>query len=85
MNQWHKFDPHNPVGLKDRFYYLVTHEKYGTPMKAKWHEDMGGYFEVLGTWNDSERVRNGIECWHQWDEDNPITAWMDMPEIYKEE
>ena len=32
--------------LEDHYFYLVTHADFGTPMKAKYHNDMGGYFEI---------------------------------------
>lgn len=76
---WHKMDWENPSELKDHHYYLVTHKKFKTPMKAKWHEEMGGSFEV---------IIGGLhvnEVWHSWDFDNPIIAWMEMPDIYREE
>lgn len=87
MSQWHKFDPKNPGSdLKDHFYYLVTHKGYETPIRAKWHNDIGGHFEVFVTLDVSEYGDNEIiEYWFSWDKDNPILAWMDMPEIYKEE
>lgn len=31
--------------LQDHYFYLVTHPDFGTPLKAKYHNDMGGYFE----------------------------------------
>lgn len=33
--------------LKDHSFYLVLHKDFATPMKAKYHDDMGGYFEVV--------------------------------------
>ena len=33
--------------LKDHHFYLVAHKGYGTPMKAKWHQDCAPHFEVL--------------------------------------
>ena len=37
----------NQDKLKDHYFYLVTHTDYGTPMKAKYHDDIGGYFEIF--------------------------------------
>lgn len=37
----------NQDKLIDHYFYLVTHCDYGTPMKAKYHDDAGGYFELL--------------------------------------
>lgn len=36
----------NQDKLQDHYFYLVTHADYGTPMKAKYHDDMCGYFEI---------------------------------------
>lgn len=33
--------------LKDHYFYLVLDRRFGTPMKAKYHDDMGGYFELV--------------------------------------
>lgn len=33
--------------LKDHYFYLVLDKRFGTPMKAKYHDDMGGYFELV--------------------------------------
>lgn len=33
--------------LEDHYFYLVLHKRFGTPMKAKYHDDMGGYFEIV--------------------------------------
>lgn len=30
--------------LQDHYFYLVTHPKYRTPIKAKYHDDAGGHF-----------------------------------------
>ena len=79
MFEWHPFcrQPEMHEELKDHYYYLVTHRKYKTPMKAKWHSENGGAFEVY--------CHNGSEFWYSWDPDNPIIAWMEMPEIYHDE
>lgn len=36
---------------EEDYFYLVTHADYGTPMKAKYHDDMGGYFEIMSKRN----------------------------------
>ena len=33
--------------LKDHYFYLVLDKRFGTPMKAKYHDGMGGYFELV--------------------------------------
>lgn len=81
---WYPYDPQIPgreQGLQDHFYYLVTHKKYGTPMKAKWHDE--GYWEVIGE-TDSQRPfqYTSMNYW-DWEENHPILAWMEMPEVYK--
>lgn len=43
-NPWLKTSE-NLDKLEDHYYYLVTHPAYKTPIKAKYHDDMGGYFE----------------------------------------
>lgn len=73
--EWHKMDWKDPSGLVDHHYYLVTHKDYKTPLKAKWHSDNGGCFEVLG-------VVYGREFWYSWEPDNPIIAWMELPDIW---
>ena len=43
---WHRL-PDDESVLVDHWFYLVTHADYGTPMKAKYHDDLGGYFEIM--------------------------------------
>lgn len=43
---WYRL-PDNAILLVDHYFYLVTHADYGTPMKAKYHDDIGGYFEIV--------------------------------------
>lgn len=47
---WHRL-PDNKTALVDHYFYLVTHADYGTPMKAKYHDDLGGYFEIMNKKN----------------------------------
>ena len=35
---WREFNLDNEE-LQDHHFYLVAHKDYGTPMKAKWHQD----------------------------------------------
>ena len=87
MNGWHVFDKEEPEGLQDHYFYLVTHSKFKTPMKAMWHSENGGTWQVLGCWHvdESGQRHQEEEFWHSWDEDNPITAWMELPNVFQEE
>ena len=80
--KWHKMDWENPSGLVDHCYYLITHKGYKTPLKAKWHNEMGGCFEALGV---TYGFDIGREFWYSWEPNNPIIAWMELPDIYKED
>ena len=76
---WHRMDWDKYSGLENHFYYLVTIPEFGTPMKAKWHDE--GYWEVLGI--------KSIPGWgkyvYPYDEENSnVVAWMDLPEVYGE-
>lgn len=77
---WHKFDKNNPPKqLIDHYYYLVTHTYFGTPMKAKWHEEMGGLWEIfIGNGKPNEYV-------YCFNETCPISAWMQLPAKYSYE
>lgn len=66
---WKEFDGR----LKDHYFYLVTHRAYATPMKAKYHIDMD-CFEIINA------PHTRVYTW-----DDLITAWMDLPEVYREE
>lgn len=84
---WHPYDPDQDAkeaGLKDHYFYLVTHREYSTPLKARFHypEEV---WQVYGATLHCEFPDCCFEFWYSWDEDNPILAWMEMPEIYKEE
>lgn len=85
MNGWHAFDKDDPgPELQDHHYYLVTHTDYKTPMKAKWHSELGGGWEVLGCAGDGW-TETKEEFWYSWDANNPIIAWMDLPDIFQSE
>ena len=75
---WHEVIKECPSKLLiDHYYYLVTHSKYGTPMKAKWHDEMGGIWEVfIGNGEPNEHI-------YSWDDPYPILAWMQMPANYE--
>lgn len=62
---------------KDRFYYLVSMRSYKTPMKAKFYKEVLPYWRIFGT-----TIEN-TECVYF--SDNEITAYMELPELYKEE
>lgn len=75
--EWYPFD--REAGsfpeLQDHFYYLVTDTRFETPMKAKWHSDAGGRWDILG-------VPNGLRnCFYTFDEDCPIIAWCELPPV----
>ena len=82
MSEWHVYDRKHPKGLEDHNYYLVTHTHYGTPMKAKWHADLGGIWEVYGCQGREGYHGQVYEYWYAWDKENPITAWMELPDVY---
>lgn len=67
--------------LKDHYFYLVTHPDFGTPLKAKYHDDLGGYFEFPYYPVDMEFV-NPIfgKCVCKYFMEMP-----DMPEDYTED
>lgn len=72
----------NQDKLIDHYFYLVTHADYGTPMKAKYHDDMGGYFEIL-----SVDKKIPVEYVNSILSKSKIKYFMPMPEMpedYKE-
>lgn len=72
--QWIPFD-RDDNRLKDRYYYLITHTDYKTPIKAKWYSYEGEWVEPF----------TGKTLWHSWfPEDNKVLAWMELPEPYCE-
>ena len=73
---WHEFDWDDTSKLKDHYFYLVTHKKYETPMKAKWHEE--------GAWEIISSLCNQYDYVEPWDE-KFVIAWMELPKCYKEE
>ena len=82
---WHKMDWLDTSALKDHYYYLVTIPFFETPMKAKWHVE--GAWEIFGV---PTKVHGECVCkyCHEWDKDDDdmrVIAWMDIPEVYKEE
>ena len=64
--------------LQDRYYYLVAHKDYTTPLKAKFYKDLPPYFKVC-TFNG-----NFVTFIFE-EENNEITHVMKLPEIPKEE
>ena len=66
--------------LKDHYFYLVTHKDYGTPMKAKYHDDLGGYFELINYKRETEYINQILG-------ESKCKYFMEMPEMpndYKE-
>lgn len=82
MDRWHKMDWNDISQLQDHYYYLVTHKNYKTPMKAKWHSENGGCWEVLGCWGGDFHQFSDYD--YSWD-NHVVLAWMDLPDIYREE
>lgn len=74
-NIWNKFVWDDVSQLKDHYYYLVTDKRYKTPMKAKWHNDNGGIWEII--------TGTGKDYIYSWDEKS-VLAWMELPECYSE-
>ena len=63
--------------LQDRYYYLVAHNDYKTPLKAKFYKDLTPYFKVCSF--------NGVFVTYIFsEEDNEITHVMKLPELPKE-
>lgn len=79
---WYRL-PDNKICLVDHCFYLVTHADYGTPMKAKYHDDIGGYFEIM-----SSDKKIPVEYVDPILGKSKIKYFMPMPEMpddYKEE
>ena len=61
--------------LKDHYYYLVEYKNYETPIKAKWHNDFGGHWEIfIGNGKPNEFV-------YEWDDNNTIKSWIQLPSV----
>ena len=78
---WYRL-PDNKILLVDHYFYLVTHADYGTPMKAKYHDDLGGYFEIMNKKSVPVEYVDPILG------ESKIKYFMPMPEMpddYKEE
>ena len=70
----------NQDKLIDHYFYLVTHPDYGTPMKAKYHDDLGGYFEIVSGKKESIYVNPiFVKCKCKYFMPTP-----EMPDYYKE-
>ena len=71
----------NQDKLQDHYFYLVTHVDYGTPMKAKYHDDIGGFFEIFSRGTFTEFINPILyPCKCKYFMELP-----EMPEDYKEE
>lgn len=82
---WHKMNWKNTSELQDHHYYLVTHRDYMTPMKAKWHSEFGGTWEILGCPAMSGMIFSSNRYENSYDAEHYVLAWMELPDIYKEE
>ena len=64
--------------LQDRYYYLVAHNDYKTPLKAKFYKDFPCYFKICSF--------IGVFVTYIFpEEDNEITHVMKLPELPKPE
>lgn len=67
--------PDNDDRLEDHFFYLVADKRYGTPMKAKYHDE--GYFQILSQYHYSTQ---NADVW-SWEFGDVITHYMQLPEL----
>lgn len=81
---WNKMDWNKTDELKDHWFYLVTHKDYKTPMKAKWHSEDGGCWEIRGCPAMSGMIFYTSRYDYSIDTEHYVTAWMELPDIYKE-
>jgi len=77
--EWIPINEETVKTLQDRYYYLVAHKDYTTPLKAKFYKDFPCYFKVC-TFNG-----NFVTYIFSEEEDNEITHAMKLPELPKEE
>lgn len=76
--EWIPINEKTMETLQDRYYYLVAHKDYTTPLKAKFYKELPPYFKVC-TFNG-----NFVTYIFE-EEDNEITHVMKLPELPKEE
>ncbi len=81
---WNKMDWNKTDELKDHWFYLVTHKDYKTPMKAKWHCEDGGCWKIRGCPAMSGMIFYTSRYDYSYDTEHYVTAWMELPDIYKE-
>lgn len=65
---WHKL-PDDENLLEDHYWYLIAHRRFGTPMKAKYHDDCDARFEFYCA---EGRCSSYLT-------DNEVTHWMELP------
>ena len=77
--EWHPFYKDEPCypELEDHCYYLVTDTRFGTPMKAQWHQD-------VFRWDIRGVTEGRQDSFHAWDPDCPIIAWCELPPVYEQ-
>lgn len=58
--------------FKDHYWYLLATTKYGTAVKAKFHNDVN-HFEIL--------TQSGSEYVYSWEWEGYITHYMEIPKL----
>ena len=78
---WKEFDLDNEE-LQDHHFYLVAHKDYGTPMKAKWHQDCTPTFQVYIGGGKCDEYIDELSNYHA-EENKKITHWCKLPNLPK--
>ena len=78
---WKEFDLDNEE-LQDHHFYLVAHKDYGTPMKAKWHQDCPPTFQVYIGGGKCDEYIDELSNYHA-EENKKITHWCKLPNLPK--
>lgn len=78
---WKEFDLDNEE-LQDHYFYLVAHKDYGTPMKAKWHQDCPPTFQVYIGGGKCDEYIDELSNYHA-EENKKITHWCKLPNLPK--
>lgn len=78
---WREFNLDNEE-LQDHHFYLVAHKDYGTPMKAKWHQDCPPTFQVYIGDGKCDEYIDELSNYHA-EENKKITHWCKLPNLPK--
>lgn len=62
---------------EDHDFVLIAHKDYGTPMKAIFHDDLGGYFEFV----TMQGKKNSVYLFEAKFHEKTITHWMELPAL----